>query len=238
LVRSLKLDGENQVQDPMFDNLGNTGAAQPLMLLIAALEDAEGGQRLLLTSYGDGGDAFLLKTTDAVKELTGPRGVSGYLNSKSNLERYEQYVRYRGLMETEMEGVFRKAVRSSSTATWRTRNSVLALHGSKCTVCGMTSFPVQRVCYGCQSKDQYEEIRLTDQKGKVFTYTLDNLAGGLEPPLPMNVIETESGVRIYCEMTDVTPEELKVDLPVEMTFRRIHEGAGFINYYWKSQPVR
>jgi 3-hydroxy-3-methylglutaryl CoA synthase len=238
LARSLKLDPEKQVQDLLFGSVGNTGAAQPLMLLAAALEEAGEGDRLLMASYGDGSDAFLLKVTKPMNSLNGQRGITGHLNSKRSLDRYEQYVRYRGLMESDAEEAVRKSMRSSATVLWRTGNSVLSLHGSKCKVCATTTFPVQRVCNGCQAKDQYEEVRLTDEKGKVYTFSLDNLAGGVEPPTPMTVIETESGARIYCEMTEAAPEELKIDMPVEMTFRRVHQGAGFINYFWKSRPVR
>ena len=38
--------------------LGHTGTAFPLMLLIAALENAHPGDRRLLVSYGDGCDVF------------------------------------------------------------------------------------------------------------------------------------------------------------------------------------
>ncbi len=238
LARALKFDPEKQVQDLLFGSVGNTGTAQPLMLLAAALEEAGAGDRMLLAGYGDGSDTFILKATEALGSLSERRGIKGHLSSKRALDRYEQYVRYRGLMETEAEEAVRKSMRSSATALWRTNNSVLSLHGSRCKICGTTSFPVQRVCYGCQSKDQFEEVRLTDEKGKVYTFSLDNLAGGVEPPTPMTVIETESGARVYCEMTEAAPDELKVDMPVEMTFRRVHQGAGFINYYWKSRPVR
>mgnify|MGYP005680125143 CR=1 FL=1 len=50
------------MQDPLFGSMGNTGSAYPIMLLIAALEEARPGQKILLASYGDGADAFVLKS--------------------------------------------------------------------------------------------------------------------------------------------------------------------------------
>jgi 3-hydroxy-3-methylglutaryl CoA synthase len=58
-ARALGLEA-TQVQDGLFSVLGHTGTAFPLMLLIAALEDAQPGDRLLLVSHGDGCDIFKL----------------------------------------------------------------------------------------------------------------------------------------------------------------------------------
>jgi uncharacterized OB-fold protein len=82
-------------------------------------------------------------------------------------------------------------------------------------------------------------VRLSDKKGKVFTYSLDNLAGGVDPPTVQTIVESEEGgARIYCLMTDCNPKEVNVGLPVEMTFRRFHREGGFYNYFWKCRPSR
>ena len=69
---------------------------------------------------------------------------------------------------------------------------------------------------------------------------LDNLAGRSDDPLvPQLVIESElEKARIYSLMTDFDAKEIKIGMPVEMTFRRIYEGAGMYNYFWKCRPVR
>ncbi len=46
------------------------------------------------------------------------------------------------------------------------------------------------------------------------------------------------GLRFYCMMTDCIPSAVKVGMPVELTLRRLYEGAGFHNYFWKCRPVR
>ena len=111
---------------------------------------------------------------------------------------------------------------------------------SRCNNCGLVTFPPQRVCYKCQAKDNYEEVRLSDKKGKVFTFSLDNLAGRSDDPVvPQIIIESELGnTRIYSMMTDCDTSEIEIGLPVEMTFRRIYEGAGMYNYFWKCRPLR
>jgi len=104
----------------------------------------------------------------------------------------------------------------------------------------VVSYPIQRICFNCRAKDEFEEVRLSDKKGKVFTFSLDSLAGRSDDPVVVQtVVESEEGAaRIYCMMTDGEPAAVKVDMPVELTFRRIYEGGGFHNYFWKCRPLR
>ncbi len=239
LARSLGFDLENQVQDLLFSNLGICGCAHALLMLVAALEKAKAGDRLLLASYGDGADAFLFQVTDEVSKIRdNRRGVRGFLASKKSLPNYERYLSHRGLLETQ-PGEPLHLFPSASTS-WRERNSYIRLHGSKCKNCGLITFPVQRVCYGCHAKDNYEEVRLSDKKGRIFTFSIDNLAGRSdEPAVPQAVIESELGnTRMYNMLTDCDINEIRIGMPVEMTFRRIYEGAGMHNYFWKCRPVR
>jgi len=39
-------------------------------------------------------------------------------------------------------------------------------------------------------------------------------------------------------MTDCEPGEVKIGMPVEMTFRRFREARGFYNYFWKCRMIR
>jgi uncharacterized OB-fold protein len=83
-------------------------------------------------------------------------------------------------------------------------------------------------------------VRLSDKKGRVFTFSLDNLAGRSDDPVvPQTVVESEfENTRIYCMMTDCDPNEIKIGMTVEMTFRKIYEGAGMYNYFWKCRPPK
>ena len=38
--------------------------------------------------------------------------------------------------------------------------------------------------------------------------------------------------------SQVSPDELRCDLPVEFVFRKIHEAGGKPNYFWKCTPRR
>lgn len=237
LARSLGFDIKTQLQGDLLYKVGNTGASSALMALVSALEEAKSGDRILFASYGDGADAFVLKVTEEAEGIKGERGTRSYIESKRLLPNYEKYLLYRELVEQPSE-LFN--VDSAATILWRDREWVLRGHGSRCRKCGMVTFPIERVCYGCQAKDDFDKVRLTDKKARVFTFSRDRLAGSsAEPVIVQTVVESEEGAaRIYGIMTDCDPEEVEIDMPVEMTFRRIREARGFYNYFWKLRPLR
>ena len=84
-----------------------------------------------------------------------------------------------------------------------------------------------------------EPVKL-QKRGRIFTFTLDHLVGGeyLETPVPKVVVDLDGGGRVFFDMTDVDPAAVKIGMEVELTFRRLHDGAGFHNYYWKTRPPR
>lgn len=235
MARSLGFDLKTQVQEPFFNQMGNTGSAFALMQLVAALEGAKPGDRVLMACYGDGCDAYLFRVTDRVGSLKNRRGMKGHLASKRALPGYEKYLRFKNM--TERQPPARSPDISSVPLIWRQRKQLISLYGQKCKVCGTAYFPRQHVCMKCLSRDKFEDIRLSDKRGEIFTYTIDNLTVSLDPPTVQCVLDIE-GCRFYCSMTDRDPQEVKVGMPVEMTFRKFHEGAGVMNYFWKCRPVR
>ncbi len=236
LAREVGLDMTSQIIDPLLSRVGNTGTAHPLLVLAAALDKAKRGETILVGGYGDGGDAMLFQTTTTISDMEGRRGLDYYLNSSRELSSYEKYLTFRQLIDRGKQSSFQGV--SSPTMMWRDRKWVLGLFASKCNQCGLTTFPVQRICFGCRSKDDYTFVRLADKQAKIFTYSIDMLAGGMDPPIVQTVLEFDDGTRMYCAMTDRDPAAVEIDMPVEMTFRKLHEGAGFNNYFWKCRPLR
>jgi len=237
LARSLGFDAKTQLQAPLFDVLGNTGAAFPLMLLIAALEEAKAGDRILLASYGNGSDAFVLQVTEQIEKIRDRRGMKGHLASKKVVDDYKQYLIWRGLLPIEL----RKETVSflSAPAAWRERDANIRLQGVKCKACGTVQYPPQRVCTKCHAKDQFEPYRLSDKKANIFTFAMDYITFPLlDQPIVTTTIDFEGGGRMQCYMTDREPEQVRCGLPVEMSFRKLPMKDGIHNYFWKSIPVR
>lgn len=235
MIRQLNIETE-QVQAPMFDSIGNTGAAFAPMMLVAALEEAKPGDRILWANYGDGADAFILHVTDQIEKVRDRRGIKRHLESKMTIPNYEKYIRFRNLMQGEADR--RPQYISSLPMIWRDRKQVMPLHGGRCHNCGNIQFPIQRVCAYCQAKDDYEEVRLADKKATVFTFSMDERAVEVDPPRVWAINDLDGGGRIYCTMTDRDTEQVEIGMQVEMTFRKIHEGAGLHNYFWKCRPIR
>lgn len=232
VVRRLRIDPKRTaVQDPLLAGVGDTGAAQPLLLLAAALEEARPGERMLLAGWGEGGDAFLLAVTGKVGC---GRSVQHYLRSRKVLASYNAYLKARDLFRREPY-----VPKSSPVIYWRDRRDLLNFYGLRCRNCGTVQYPSGRACFTCGAKDRGEPVRLA-RRGRVFTFTLDHLVYGdySDIPVPRLVVELEGGGRVFLEGTDCDPEEIRIDMPVELVLRIVHRGAGFNNYYWKCRPVR
>jgi 3-hydroxy-3-methylglutaryl CoA synthase len=234
VAKKLGFEGA-QVQDPLFGKLGNAGAAFTPILLAAALSGAKAGQRVLVVGYGDGADALLFTTTPQVERIEGRRGVSWHLARRGELPSYDMYMRFRQLLNTGHDR--RAGAGLSATKHFRDRDTDITLRGQKCRKCGQVQFPRQRICYKCFAKDEFEAVRLSDRVGTVKSFTFDNFAGSPNPPLVAGIVDVE-GARLYIQMTDVDPKEVKLGMPVELTFRKIHDAGGTPNYFWKSTPLR
>jgi uncharacterized OB-fold protein len=85
---------------------------------------------------------------------------------------------------------------------------------------------------------------MSDKKGKIFTYVLDYVTPSVESPIATTEVDFEGGGRIQGYMTEVDVDQIKVGLPVEMTFRRyplweeIGLREGVYIYFWNSRPPR
>ncbi len=227
----------SQVQDSMFDKFGNTGCAFVPMLLTAVLERTKKGDGVFVVGYGGGCEILQLEVKKEMDEIPGRRGITGFLESKAYLKNYEKYLTFRKFLVPEAERR-RPPLLSSSPVLWRDRRWIFGFNASRCRRCGRLFFPPQRICLYCQSKDDFDYVRLTGREGTLFTFTLDYLARGEDPPEVFAKVYLEGGVGVYCRMTDRIPEEVEIGMPVEMTFRKFHEGSGYPNYFWKCMPVR
>jgi hydroxymethylglutaryl-CoA synthase len=235
-VRALGLQA-TQVQDGLFSVLGNTGTAFPLMLLIAALEDAQPGDRLLLAGYGDGCDVFSLQMTEHKELLAGHRGIKAHLAAKKFLPTYEQYLKWRGLYQPDPSVRRPPMSTPSATALFRERERNLRFSAAKCRACGTVQYPPQRVCTKCRHRDDYDQVRLAGKPATLFTYALDYIAGSVDVPLVVCIVNFVGGGRALMTMTDRLIEEIEIDIPLEMSFRKLYETEGMHNYFWKCTPV-
>ena len=86
--------------------------------------------------------------------------------------------------------------------------------------------------------DKYIEVPLSEQKGALFTYSMDERAPVADLPNILCVVDLEGGARFYGLMTDRNPQNLYIGQQMEFTFRKINSAQGVHNYFWKVRPVR
>ena len=230
---------DNQVQDPLFGSIGNTGAAFAPMLLASTLETAAPNDLLLTVSYGDGSDVVGFRATAAITHASRPTmGVSGWLETKRILGHYETYARWREVWTLDDASRRPAAASPSVSALWREEDKNVRLYGARCRNCGYVQYPAQRVCVECRKIDQGEPLRLSETPAELFTYSMDYIAGAVDTPLVVAVVDFEGGGRVLCMMTDRELDEVRIGMPVEMSFRKLRVVNGIHNYYWKAIPRR
>ena len=235
--KRLGFDLKNQVQDILHPTVGNTGTAMALMSLVACLEEANVDDRLLLASYGNGCDVFMLKVNEEISNIKDRRGIKRHLVSKQTMTNYNKYLHWREHLETEPPRRV-PLERPSAAALLRDNKPGLAFYGVKCTNCGTPQYPPQRVCLNCGSKDKFEDYCFADKIGKVTAFSHDMLGASLDPPITGATIDFEGGGRIKLDMTDRVPEKVSVGMDVEMTFRKLRYVNGIYDYWWKCRPLR
>ena len=200
----------DRIVDRLSATVGNPGAAQPLLLLAAALEQAGPGKTIVLLTLSDGADAVVLRTTDAIASYRPARPVADQVVAGGPVS-YGRYLAWRGLLPVEPPRRPEPA-RPSASAAGRSTDWKFGL----ATQAGV----------------------LADQRGTVTTFTVDKLAYSQSPPVVFAVVDFDDGERLPVELTDVDATDVAIGMRVEMTFRRLFTADGIANYFWKARPVR
>ncbi len=216
---------------------GRPGAAHAGVLLASWLDVAEPGQRLVLLSLADGVDVVVLEATQA---LVGPRpspSVQDQLASGADDLDYLEFLSWRGFLDRQPPRRPDPA-RPAAPPAYRAREWKFGLTGSQDRSSATVHLPPQRVSVVGGAVDDMVPVRVADTRGRLATYTVDNLAYSPSPPVIVAVVDVDGGGRFVGELTDARPDEVAVGLRVEMTFRRLYTAQGVHNYFWKARPVR
>jgi uncharacterized OB-fold protein len=85
-----------------------------------------------------------------------------------------------------------------------------------------------------------EPYRFSDKKGKIVSYTGDNLAASLNPPAIYGQVVFEEGGKYMFDFTDCDLESLSTGMGVEMSFRRKYrdQKRDIAGYFWKAVPIK
>lgn len=115
------------------------------------------------------------------------------------------------------------------------------LYGKRCTACQEVYASTRYVyCPNCSS-DQLEQMTF-EGTGKVLSYTTihQQLRGALvQAPYTMAQVRLKEGVGIRTVLADIAPEDVKIDMPVEICLRALKEdehGDTIVNFFFR--PAR
>ncbi|MBE6969040.1 MAG: 3-hydroxy-3-methylglutaryl CoA synthase [Ruminococcaceae bacterium] len=224
-----------QIQDSLYDTIGNTGVANVPMMLVAALEEAKPGDKLLVVAYSEGVDALVFEVTEEIANLVPRRGIKSYLEHKRNTMNYEKFLRWRGMIECE--GARRPAQQRSSLPDYlRNYDKNYALYGHICTECGTPQFPPLRKCIKCKAVDKMEKYRFYGKTGRITTFAIDYLGASIDPPTLSAIVDFEGGGRMLTNVVDCDQEQIHDGMEVEMCYRKLFDVEGIHTYFWKAVP--
>jgi 3-hydroxy-3-methylglutaryl CoA synthase/uncharacterized OB-fold protein len=229
------------VADTLSETVGDTGVAHPLLLLIAALEQAGAGEKILLVGFGQGVDLLLFETTAALRTLAPRSGVKGALARGMKDDNYLRWLFHRGLLGLDRGMRAELDQKQPGTTLWRHHKAVLGLVGGRCTKTGTVQFPRSDISVDGNGHAAHtqEDYCFADLRARVVTFTADNLAYAPNPPGLYGMIDFEGGGRMTVEFADALAEDIEVGREMRMMFRikAIDERRDFIKYFWKAAPV-
>ncbi len=222
--------------DDLSSTVGNTGGAHPLLLLAAALEDAESGQTIAVMTLADGVEVIVVRTTDAITDYRSSRPIAGQIEHGSPVS-YAQFLSWRQMVSVEPPNR-PLPNRPSAAASHRRDDWKFGFVGSRDRESGMIHLPPARVSEKGGAVDDMEPVPMAGVTGTVVSFTIDKLVYSPSPPVVFAVVDFDGGGRAPLELADCGPDEIAVGMRVRPTFRRLYTADEIHNYFWKVEPVR
>ncbi|MEM9254701.1 MAG: 3-oxoacyl-[acyl-carrier-protein] synthase III C-terminal domain-containing protein [Pseudomonadota bacterium] len=232
----------DNVMDNLHDRCGRTGAAHPLLLLVAALEKAKPEDLILLVGFGQGCDVLLFRATHRVNSMNREGGVAANLARGAADRNYSRYLTINHLISME-HGIRAELDKNTGLSTaYRNRELTSGLIGGRCTVCGTLQIPATNVCVqpDCGAIGSQVAHPFADVPAELKSYTGDNLTYTIDPPAYYGMVQFRGGGRIMADFADVLPDlGLSVGMPMRMVFRvkDYDHKRGFRRYFWKAAPA-
>ena len=237
VAKALKLRPESVLPD-LQAQVGDTGTAHPLLLLIGALERAQPGEVIVVASFAQGCEVVAFEMLQRPPQ-SGRRGLAGSIAARIEESAYLKLLSNDGHVELDWGMRAETDHKTALTQLYRSADQIFGFVGGQCSACGAVQFPRLPNCVGCGRADTQSPWALADEPARIATYTADWLQFSPAPPLYMGLVQFESGARVLMEIVDVGPAGLDVGTPLSMTFRIKERDRlrGWDRYFWKATPA-
>ena len=221
LARTLGLRPDS-VRDNLQGRCGETGTAHPLVMLVHALEEAQPGDTILVTGFGQGCDAIVVQASASVVAARPPVGIGGHLARRREETNYQRYLTINDLVTIERGLRAEVDKQTGLTTLYRNREMLLGLVGGRCRACGTPQYPKSQVCANpdCHAVDSQDDHPFSEMTASLNSYTADRLTYSPDPPAYYGMVQFDEGGRVMIDFTDIDPgAELQVGQPMRMRFR-------------------
>jgi 3-hydroxy-3-methylglutaryl CoA synthase len=237
LLRSLGFAASARV-DALYERIGDTGVAQPLLQLAAVLETCAPGALILVVGFGQGADAILLRASAVIDTHRPVAGVSAALAGGQTDTSYVRFLAATGVITMDAGMRAERDARTAHSTHYRKHDVINGFMGGRCSACATVQFPPAPACVNpeCRAFAPQSPVRLADVPGRIKTYTEDWLAYTPAPPLVYGNVAFEGGGNAFIDFTDVDPGEAAVGAAVRFVFRikDVDATRGFHRYFWKA----
>lgn len=114
------------------------------------------------------------------------------------------------------------------------------LIGSRCTACGIVTFPAQASCARCASADMEE--RLLPRRGRLWAWTTQDFpppppyagaSGDAFVPFGVGYVELDGEIKVETRLTEARPQRLAQGMEMELVvvpFRTDDEGNEVLTF--------
>lgn len=229
------------IADSLFENCGHAGAAHPILMLANVLAHAKPDEWILLTAFGQGCDAILLRTTKTITDSDQSELRKTIQSNGQVEENYTRFLSSFGAIDIDWGMRAERDNRTAQTVAYNKSRDLYGFVGGLCSQCNTPQFPKSRRCVNpeCNALDTQHDHRFADLNATVKSFTEDWLAFTRAPPLIYGNVSFEGGGNVFMEMTGFRPGDITIGAPVEMAFRikDIDTARGFHRYFWKAAPA-
>ena len=210
-------------------------------MLAHCLEGAKPGAVIVVAGFGQGADALVFRTTDALAKLPKRTGIGGYLKHRKEETNYLKFLSFNGHLAIDWGMRAEQDTKTALTSAWRNVDMVGHFDGGRCTKCGTVQFPKTRICVNpnCQETDTQEPYSFADKTGKVASFTADWLTHSYAPPLHFGAVTFAEGGKVTMEMTDDEVGAIAIGQDMRMVYRikDFDFARGYRRYFWKAAPA-